>query len=41
MDKFTKLQNVYDRTTDLLKQAHVAVVRSVNKDVVLTCFEIG
>jgi predicted nuclease of restriction endonuclease-like (RecB) superfamily len=41
MDKLTKQENVYDRITDLLKQAQITVVQTVNKTMVLTYFEIG
>ena len=41
MDKLTKPENVYDRITDLLKQAQITVVQTVNKTMVLTYFEIG
>jgi hypothetical protein len=41
MDKLTRPENLYDRITDLLKQAQKSVVQTVNNTMVLTYFEIG
>ena len=41
MDKITRPENLYNKITDLLKQAQNSVVQTVNKTMVLTYFEIG
>jgi len=41
MDKITRPENLYNKITDLLKQAQNSVVQTVNRTMVLTYFEIG
>jgi len=41
MDNLIRPENIYNKITDLLKQAQNSVVQTVNKTMVLTYFEIG
>jgi len=41
MDNLAKPENIFNKITDLLKQAQNSVVQTVNKTMVLTYFEIG
>jgi len=41
MDNLTRPENIYNKITDLLKQAQHSVVQTVNRTMVLTYFEIG